>query len=40
MIRELKKLKLAWPMLDFATPKGCLEIRPCPPSITPQAITA
>lgn len=39
IIRELKKLKLAWPALNYATPKGCLEIRPCPPSISPQAIT-
>lgn len=37
-LRELKKLKAAWPALDLATPKGCLEIRPCPPSIPPKAI--
>jgi hypothetical protein len=40
VLRELKKLKLSWRALDYATPKGCLEIRPCPPSITPKAITA
>jgi hypothetical protein len=38
MLRELRKLKLCWPALDFATPKGCLELRPCPPSISPKAI--
>ena len=38
IIRELKKLKLSWRTLDYATPKGCLEIRPCPPSIPPKAI--
>jgi len=37
-LRELKKLKVAWPALDLAMPKGCLEIRPCPPSIPPKAI--
>ncbi len=37
-LRELKKLKLSWRSLNFATPKGCLEIRPCPPSIPPKAI--
>ena len=42
IIRELAKLRLCWPTLDVATPKGkgYLEIRPCPPSITPKAITA
>lgn len=39
MIRELRKLKLCWPALDFATPQGCLELRPCPPSISPKALT-
>jgi len=38
VIRELKKLKLAWPTLNYGTPTGCLEIRPCPPSINPKAI--
>lgn len=37
-LRELRKLKLCWPTLEFATPKGCLEIRPCPPSISPNAL--
>lgn len=39
-LRELRKLKAAWPALSYATPTGFLEIRPCPPSIPPKAITA
>jgi len=38
VLRELKKLKLAWPALSYGTPVGCLEIRPCPPSISPKSI--
>ena len=34
-IRELLKLKDAWPQLDFRTPTGCLELRPSPPRIAP-----
>ena len=32
-IRELKKIKIAWPGLDYATPAGVLEIRPSEPSV-------
>ena len=39
-LRELRKLKLAWPTLDYATPKGFLEIRGCMPSIPPQSPSA
>ncbi len=39
VLRELKKLKIAWPALSYGTPVGCLEIRPCPPSINPKTIT-
>jgi Plasmid encoded RepA protein len=39
-LRELKKLKLAWPALNYDTPKGYLEIRPCAPSIPPKALPA
>jgi hypothetical protein len=39
-LRELKKLKAAWPALSFSTPKGYLEIRPCLPSIAPKAIAS
>ena len=28
-LRELKKIKLAWPNLDYAIPRGALEIRTC-----------
>jgi len=35
-LRELRKLKAAWPALDYTTPKGFLEIRPCVPSIPPK----
>jgi len=38
VLRELRKLKLCWPALNFATPTGSLEIRACPPSISPKAI--
>ena len=34
-LREITKLKACWPHLDLDTPKGCLEIRPCKPSIDP-----
>ena len=32
-IRELKKIKLAWPGLDYSTPAGVLELRPSEPSV-------
>ena len=32
-LRELKKIKVAWPGLDYATPAGVLELRPSEPSI-------
>jgi len=37
-LRELRKLKLCWPGLDYATPKGFLEVRGCMPSIPPQSL--
>jgi hypothetical protein len=37
-VRELKKLKICWPSLDVAMPKGCLEVRPCIPSIAPKTL--
>lgn len=37
-LRELRKLKLCWPTLDYKTPKGFLEIKGCMPSIPPKAI--
>lgn len=36
-LREIAKLKACWPHLDVDTPKGCLEIRPCKPSIDPAS---
>ena len=36
VLREIGKLKVCWPTLDIAMPKGCLEIRPCPPSVNPK----
>ena len=38
VLRELKKLKLCWPALNYAIPTGCLEIRACPPSVSPKAL--
>lgn len=38
VMRELHKLKTCWPALSYTTPKGCLEIRPCPPSISPKTV--
>ncbi|MDH5723440.1 MAG: replication protein RepA [Alphaproteobacteria bacterium] len=35
-LREIAKLKACWPSLNLATPKGCLEIRACKPSIDPS----
>ena len=37
-LRELRKLKVCWPALSYATPKGCLEIRACMPSVPPKAL--
>ena len=31
--RELRKLKVVWPELDYHTPRGALELRPTPPRI-------
>ncbi len=35
VLRELEKLKDAWPDLDYSTPKGCLRLRPTRPLIDP-----
>jgi len=37
-LREVKKLKLCWPGLKYATPKGSFEVHPCPTSINPKQI--
>ena len=33
VLRELRKLRTAWPMLEYRTPRGVLELRPSPPVI-------
>jgi hypothetical protein len=38
VLRELRKLRLCWPTLDYGTPKGFLEVRGCMPSVTPLQI--
>lgn len=35
VLRELAKLKDAWPQLDYRIPTGCLELRPSPLRIAP-----
>jgi len=35
VLRELEKLKDAWPDLDYSTPKGCLRLRPTRPLVVP-----
>ena len=37
-VRELKKIKAAWPGLDYATPAGALELRPSEPSVPAQQL--
>ena len=34
-LRELKKIKLAWPDLNYATAKGVLILSPSKPAIAP-----
>ena len=35
-LRELKKIKLAWPDLNYYTPKGVLQLYPSKPAIAPR----
>ena len=35
VLRELKKIKISWPALNYATAKGVLLLYPSPPSIPP-----
>ena len=35
-LRELKKIKTAWPDLNYYTPKGVLQLYPSKPAITPR----
>ena len=34
-LRELKKIKIAWPSLNYATAKGVLILSPSRPAIAP-----
>ena len=36
ILREVRKLKLCWPALEYGIPKGFFEIRGCSPSIPPK----
>ena len=36
-LRELKKIKLAWPDLNYSTARGLLILHPSPPAIAPVA---
>ena len=38
-LREMKKIHLAWPALNYATPRGALEIRPCLKNPAAQTLT-
>ena len=37
-LRELKKIKMAWPDLHYSTPKGVLLLSPSPPRIAPSQL--
>ena len=37
VLRELKKIKLAWPGLNYATDRGLLILHPSPPTIAPPS---
>ena len=39
VLRELRKLRISWPELNYLTPTGCLELRPTPPRILPAIST-
>ena len=39
-LRELEKIKLAWPELNYATAKGVLILSPSTPAIPPAARVA
>lgn len=34
--RELKRIKLVWPELEYRTPRGRLVLKPCPPHVRPK----
>ena len=39
VLRELGKIRIAWPQLSYSTPKGFLVLRPSPPRISPETST-
>ena len=39
VLRELRKLRTAWPNLDYRTLRGCLKLHPTPPRISPALST-
>lgn len=39
VLRELGKIRIAWPQLSYSTPKGLLVLRPSPPRVSPQVST-
>ena len=39
VLRELGKIRIAWPQLSYSTPKGYLVLRPSPPRVSPAIST-
>ena len=39
VLRELGKIRIAWPQLSYSTPKGYLVLRPSPPRVSPEIST-
>ena len=39
VLRELGKIRIAWPQLSYSTPKGYLVLRPSPPRVAPEIST-
>ena len=36
--RELRRIKLVWPGLEYRTPRGRLVLKPCPPHVRPRLV--
>ena len=39
VLRELGKIRIAWPQFSYSTPKGYLVLRPSPPRVAPEIST-
>ena len=39
VLRELRKIRIAWPQFSYSTPKGYLVLRPSPPRVSPEIST-